>query len=36
VLPFILLLLSKVSLHGYELSQKLEAFGRQSPARRVA
>ncbi|MEH7377576.1 poly-beta-hydroxybutyrate-responsive repressor [Neobacillus drentensis] len=27
VLPFILLLLSKVSLHGYELSQKLEAFG---------
>ncbi len=27
VLPFILLLLSKVSLHGYELSHKLEAFG---------
>jgi len=27
VLPFILLLLSKVSLHGYELSQQLEAFG---------
>jgi PadR family transcriptional regulator, regulatory protein PadR len=27
VLPFILLLLSKVSLHGYELSQKLESFG---------
>jgi poly-beta-hydroxybutyrate-responsive repressor len=27
VLPFILLLLSKVSLHGYELSQKLETFG---------
>jgi len=27
VLPFILLLLSKVSLHGYELSQRLEAFG---------
>lgn len=27
VLPFILLLLSKFSLHGYELSQKLEAFG---------
>lgn len=27
VLPFILLVLSKVSLHGYELSQKLEAFG---------
>lgn len=27
VLPFILLLLSRVSLHGYELSQKLEAFG---------
>jgi PadR family transcriptional regulator PadR len=27
VLPFILLLLSKVSLHGYELSQRLESFG---------
>ncbi|MFJ7728810.1 poly-beta-hydroxybutyrate-responsive repressor [Neobacillus sp. NPDC097160] len=27
VLPFILLLLSRVSLHGYELSQKLETFG---------
>jgi poly-beta-hydroxybutyrate-responsive repressor len=27
VLPFILLLLSKVSLHGYELSQKLQSFG---------
>jgi PadR family transcriptional regulator, regulatory protein PadR len=27
VLPFILLLLSRVSLHSYELSQKLEAFG---------
>ncbi|EKN68767.1 PadR-like family transcriptional regulator [Neobacillus bataviensis LMG 21833] len=27
VLPFILLLLSKVSLHGYELSQRLETFG---------
>ncbi|WHY68473.1 poly-beta-hydroxybutyrate-responsive repressor [Neobacillus sp. SuZ13] len=27
VLPFILLLLSRVSLHGYELIQKLEAFG---------
>jgi poly-beta-hydroxybutyrate-responsive repressor len=27
VLPFILLLLSKMSLHGYELSQKLQAFG---------
>ncbi|WHY79100.1 poly-beta-hydroxybutyrate-responsive repressor [Neobacillus sp. WH10] len=27
VLPFILLLLSKFSLHGYELSQKLETFG---------
>ncbi|WP_413301722.1 poly-beta-hydroxybutyrate-responsive repressor [Bacillus sp. 1P10SD] len=30
VLPFILLLLSKVSLHGYELSQRLEAFGFKS------
>jgi PadR family transcriptional regulator PadR len=30
VLPFILLLLSKVSLHGYELSHKLEAFGFKS------
>ncbi|WP_312472855.1 poly-beta-hydroxybutyrate-responsive repressor [Neobacillus sp.] len=30
VLPFILLLLSKVSLHGYELSQKLESFGFKS------
>jgi PadR family transcriptional regulator PadR len=27
VLPFILLLLSKMSLHGYELSQRLESFG---------
>lgn len=27
VSPFILLLLSRVSLHGYELIQKLEAFG---------
>ena len=27
VLPFILLLLSRVSLHGYELSQRLESFG---------
>lgn len=27
VLPFILLLLSRVSLHGYELSQKLQSFG---------
>ncbi|MEH7354947.1 poly-beta-hydroxybutyrate-responsive repressor [Neobacillus drentensis] len=27
VLPFILLLLSKFSLHGYELIQKLETFG---------
>jgi PadR family transcriptional regulator, regulatory protein PadR len=27
VLPFVLLLLSRVSLHGYELSQKLQAFG---------
>lgn len=27
LLPFILLLLSKVSLHGYELSHKLQAFG---------
>ncbi|WP_147533621.1 poly-beta-hydroxybutyrate-responsive repressor [Bacillus marasmi] len=27
VMPFILLLLSKMSLHGYELSQKLQAFG---------
>jgi PadR family transcriptional regulator, regulatory protein PadR len=27
VLPFILLLLSRMSLHGYELSQKLQAFG---------
>ncbi|WP_251553796.1 poly-beta-hydroxybutyrate-responsive repressor [Neobacillus muris] len=27
VLPFILLLLSRVSLHGYELIQKLESFG---------
>ncbi|RSK26627.1 poly-beta-hydroxybutyrate-responsive repressor [Bacillus sp. HMF5848] len=30
ILPFILLLLSKVSLHGYELSQKLQAFGFKS------
>lgn len=30
VLPFILLLLSRVSLHGYELSQKLQSFGFQS------
>lgn len=30
VLPFILLLLSKVSLHGYELSQKLQSFGFKS------
>ncbi|WP_053361624.1 poly-beta-hydroxybutyrate-responsive repressor [Bacillus sp. FJAT-27251] len=30
VLPFILLLLSRVSLHGYELSQKLQAFGFKS------
>ncbi len=27
VLPFILLLLSRVSLHGYELSHKLQSFG---------
>ncbi|HEY2421254.1 MAG TPA: helix-turn-helix transcriptional regulator [Neobacillus sp.] len=27
VLPFILLLLSRVSLHGYELSHRLQAFG---------
>lgn len=27
VLPFILLLLSKVTLHGYELSQRLQSFG---------
>jgi PadR family transcriptional regulator, regulatory protein PadR len=27
VLPFILLLLSRMSLHGYELSQKLQGFG---------
>ena len=27
VLPFILLLLSRVSLHGYELNHKLQAFG---------
>ncbi len=27
ILPFILLLLSRMSLHGYELSQKLQAFG---------
>jgi PadR family transcriptional regulator, regulatory protein PadR len=27
VLPFILLLLSRVSLHGYELIHKLQAFG---------
>lgn len=27
MLPFILLLLSKVSLHGYEISHKLQAFG---------
>lgn len=27
VMPFILLLLSKMSLHGYELNQKLQAFG---------
>lgn len=27
VLPFILLLLSRMSLHGYELMQKLESFG---------
>ena len=27
VLPFILLLLSRMTLHGYELSQKLQAFG---------
>lgn len=27
VLPFILLLLSRMSLHGYELSQKLQTFG---------
>jgi poly-beta-hydroxybutyrate-responsive repressor len=27
LLPFILLLLSRMSLHGYELSQKLQAFG---------
>ncbi|OLS41877.1 poly-beta-hydroxybutyrate-responsive repressor [Bacillus sp. MRMR6] len=30
VLPFILLLLSRMSLHGYELSQKLQAFGFKS------
>lgn len=27
VLPFILLLLSRMSLHGYDLSQKLQTFG---------
>jgi len=27
VLPFILLILSRMSLHGYELIQKLQAFG---------
>jgi poly-beta-hydroxybutyrate-responsive repressor len=27
VLPFILLILSRMSLHGYELFQKLETFG---------
>ena len=27
VLPFILLLLSRMSLHGYELNNKLQAFG---------
>jgi PadR family transcriptional regulator, regulatory protein PadR len=27
VLPFILMLLSRMSLHGYELSHKLQAFG---------
>lgn len=27
LMPFILLLLSKMSLHGYELSQKLQSFG---------
>jgi PadR family transcriptional regulator, regulatory protein PadR len=27
ILPFILLFLSKMSLHGYELIQKLQAFG---------
>jgi PadR family transcriptional regulator PadR len=27
VLPFILLLLSRVSLHGYELNHRLQAFG---------
>jgi PadR family transcriptional regulator, regulatory protein PadR len=30
VLPFILLLLSKVSLHGYELSQRLHSLGFQT------
>ncbi|WP_078428119.1 poly-beta-hydroxybutyrate-responsive repressor [Alkalihalobacterium alkalinitrilicum] len=27
VLPFILLILSRMSLHGYELNQKLQSFG---------
>jgi PadR family transcriptional regulator PadR len=27
ILPFILLLLSKMSLHGYEIIQRLQAFG---------
>jgi PadR family transcriptional regulator, regulatory protein PadR len=27
ILPFILLLLSRMSHHGYELNQKLQAFG---------
>ncbi|MEH7749557.1 poly-beta-hydroxybutyrate-responsive repressor [Neobacillus drentensis] len=27
ILPFILLLLSRMTLHGYELIQKLQAFG---------
>ncbi|MDE5414496.1 MULTISPECIES: poly-beta-hydroxybutyrate-responsive repressor [Alkalihalobacterium] len=30
VLPFILLILSRMSLHGYELIQKLQAFGFQT------
>jgi len=30
ILPFILLLLSRMSLHGYELIQKLQALGFQS------
>ncbi|PFN97901.1 poly-beta-hydroxybutyrate-responsive repressor [Bacillus sp. AFS076308] len=30
IVPFILLLLSRMSLHGYELNQKLQAFGFQT------